>query len=442
MTTIKRASKREIFGWAMFDFANSSYTTVIITVVFSVIFPRLIVGDAPGYRMGNLLWSLSLSISYLLVLLTAPVFGAIMDYTASKKKFLFAAALLTSVATASLYFVAPGMVILCMALIVISNLGFSLSESFVSSFLTNLGPPEDLGKISGYAWGLGYFGGLLSTSLVMFGLGALTMDNFPRLRFVGPITGLFFMLAAIPTFLWVREPGIQRQLPPGETYLQVALGRIRKTWIDIRDYRDLLTLLASFFFAYAGLSIVISFAFIYGDQIIRWKPLTQMLMFVATQLTAAGGAFFFGLLQDRWGAKRTFMLTLLLWIAAVALIYGVRDITNAINGLLKSSIETEQIFLVVGSLAGLSLGATQSSCRAMVGIFTPVSKSGEFFGLWGFTGRFAAIVGLMGLGFLQASFGLRNAVLLCSIFFAISLAVVFFVDEKRGAAAAVGHEGE
>ncbi len=442
MATVKRASKKEIFGWAMFDFANSSYTTVIVTVVFSVIFPRLIVGDAPEYRTGNLLWSLSLSISYLLVLLSAPVFGAIMDYTATKKKFLFAACLLTSVTTSALYFVTPGAILLGMLFIVISNVGFSLSESFVSSFLTNLGPPEDLGKISGYAWGLGYFGGLLSTSLVMFGLGTLTMENFPNLRFVGPITGAFFLIAAVPTFLWVREPGAHRALSHGETYLSVAIKRIQKTLNDIKDYRDLVILLASFFFAYAGLSIVISFAFIYGDQVIKWKPLTQMLMFVITQFTAAGGAFFFGLLQDRWGAKRTFMLTLLLWVVAVTMIYGVADITTMLNGLFGSSIETQQMFLVVGSIAGLGLGATQSACRAMVGLFTPESKSGEFFGLWGFTGRLAAIFGLMGLGFLQASFGLKNAVLLCSIFFLISLSVVFFVNEKRGRASAVGHEGE
>jgi UMF1 family MFS transporter len=442
MTTIQRASKKEIFGWAMFDFANSSYTTVIVTVVFSVIFPRLIVGDAPGYRTGNLLWSISLSFSYLLVLLSAPVFGAVMDYTAKKKQFLFAATVLTSAATAALYFVTPGAVFLCMALIIVSNLGFSLSEAFVSSFLTNLGPSEELGKISGYAWGFGYFGGLVSTSLVMFGLGALTMDNFPSLRFVGPITGAFFMLAAIPTFLWVREPGEKRKIPEGVNYLGLAFGRIRKTLGDVRDYRDMAILLVSFFFAYAGLSIVISFAFIYGDQIIRWRPLTQMLMFVITQLTAAAGAFFFGTLQDRWGAKRTFILTLCLWIAAVVMIHGVGGITQALNRLMGTAFETQHLFLVVGSLAGLSLGATQSSCRAMVGMFAPVSKSGEFFGLWGFTGRLAAIFGLMGLGFLQVVFGLQNAVLLCSLFFMISVAVVLFVDEKRGIASAARHEGE
>ncbi len=312
MSDIPRASRKELFGWAMFDFANSSYTTVIITVVFCIIFPRLIVGDAPEFRLGNLLWSSALSISYLIVLLTAPVLGAMMDYTGSKKKFLFGSCLLTVLATAALYFVQPGYVLLGMLLIILSNVGFSYSEAFVSSFLPGLGPSKDLGKISGYAWGLGYFGGLISTAIVMFGLGAgvYTLANFANLRLVGPATGLFFLIAAIPTFLWVRERSLPRALPPGENYFTVGFKRLQKTFRDVRDYRDLLVLLASFFFAYAGLSIVISFAFIYGDQVVQWSGLTQMLMFVITQFTAAAGAFLFGVLQDRWKAKPTFILTL------------------------------------------------------------------------------------------------------------------------------------
>ncbi len=442
MATVKRASFREIFGWAMFDFANSSYTTVIITVVFCVIFPKIIVGDAPDYRRGNLLWSVSLSISYLVVLLTAPLFGAIMDFTASKKKFLFASYILTVIATAALYYISPGDIIPCMALIIISNIGFSYSESFVSSFLPDLGPPEDLGRISGYAWGLGYFGGLSSTALVMFGLGALTMDNFSNLRFVGPITGAFFLVAAIPTFLWVKERGVPRKLSPGENYSTIGIGRLKKTFADIRDYRDLIILLSSFFFSYAGLSIVISFAFIFGDQIIRWSGLTQMLMFVITQFTAAGGAFLFGIIQDRWGAKRTLLLTLLLWVTAVTLIYGVEEVTAAINGIAGSAWQVQHVFLVIGSLAGLGLGATQSACRAMVGLFSPDTKSGEFFGLWNLTGKLAAIFGLMALGFLQNSLGLKNAILVCSLFFFLSIIVLAFVNEARGKASALEHAGE
>ncbi len=428
----------------MFDFANSSYTTVIITVVFCVIFPRLIVADGPEFRLGNLLWSVSLSVSYLLVLLTAPVLGAIMDYTGAKKKFLFASCLLTVVATAALYFVRPGGILLGMLFIILSNIGFSYSESFVSSFLPGLGPPEDLGKISGWAWGLGYFGGLLSTALVMFGLGAgvYTLENFPRLRWVGPVTGAFFLVAAIPTFLWVKERAAARPLPPGENYFTIGFKRLRRTFSDIREYRDLMILLGSFFFAYAGLSIVISFAFIYGDQVVRWSAQTQMLMFVITQFTAAGGALLFGVIQDRWKAKQTFILTLVIWVVAVTLIYGVGPVTEFLNRLWGTSFREEHVFLVIGSLAGLGLGSTQSACRAMVGLFSPDTKAGEFFGLWSFTSRLSAIVGLMGLGLLQTLLGLQRAVLVCSVFFFIALVVILFVDVERGKRIAREHAGE
>lgn len=444
MTETPRAPRKELFGWAMFDFANSSYTTVIITVVFCVIFPRLIVADGPEFRLGNLLWSVSLSVSYLLVLLTAPVLGAIMDYTGAKKKFLFASCLLTVVATAALYFVRPGGILLGMLFIILSNIGFSYSESFVSSFLPGLGPPEDLGKISGWAWGLGYFGGLLSTALVMFGLGAgvYTLENFPRLRWVGPVTGAFFLVAAIPTFLWVKERAAARPLPPDENYFTIGFKRLRRTFSDIREYRDLMILLGSFFFAYAGLSIVISFAFIYGDQVVRWSAQTQMLMFVITQFTAAGGALLFGVIQDRWKAKQTFILTLVIWVVAVTLIYGVGPVTEFLNRLWGTSFREEHVFLVIGSLAGLGLGSTQSACRAMVGLFSPDTKAGEFFGLWSFTSRLAAIVGLMGLGLLQTLLGLQRAVLVCSVFFFIALVVILFVDVERGKRIAREHAGE
>ncbi|MEQ8151454.1 MAG: MFS transporter [Smithellaceae bacterium] len=444
MEKIQRASRRELLGWAMFDFANSSYTTVIITVVFCIIFPRIVVGDGPEYRLGNLLWSTSLSISYLVVLLSAPVLGAIMDYTGSKKKFLFGSYLLTVIATAALFFVGPGSIALGMFLVVLSNIGFSYSESFVSSFLPDLGPPEDLGKISGYAWSLGYFGGLISTAIVIFGLnaGVYTLENFSNLRLVGPVTGLFFLLAAIPTFLWVKERTVHRPLPVNESYFAIGINRIKKTFLDLRDYEDLVILLASFFFAYAGLSIVIAFTFIYGDQVVKWSRLTQMLMFILTQFTAAGGALLFGIIQDKWRAKQTFISTLVLWIISVSLIYGVVDVTAFLNSLTGSSLKAEHVFLVVGCIAGLGLGSTQSACRAMVGLFSPNTKSGEFFGLWSFTGRLSSIVGLMGLGLLQVIFGLQKAILVCSFFFFIAVVIVLFVDEERGRAGAREHAGE
>lgn len=427
-----RADRREIFGWAMFDFANSSYTTVIVTVVFSVIFPRLVVGDAPDYALGNLLWSVALSVSYGLVVLTAPILGAIMDFRAAKKRFLFGSYLLTVVATSMLYFVSPGGLWLGVALVIVSNYGFAVGESFTSSFLPDLGPTEELGKISGFAWGLGYVGGIVCTGMVLWVVGAQTLENFDRLRFVGPLTAAFFMVAAIPTFLFLKERGTAQQLPPGESLISVGFKRLMATTRELKRFRDLMVFFVAFFFAMAGLSIVISFSFIYGDQVIRWSPSSQMAMFVITNLTAAGGAVAFGFLQERWGNLRTFNLTLGVWVLAIAGIYLTPQITVWLNRALSTNFAAEKVFLGMGALAGICLGATQSASRTIVAVFSPDSKSAEFFGFWGLFGKLASIFGLLSLGVLQAQLGLKVSILVCSLFFFVALVLTLLVSEARG----------
>jgi UMF1 family MFS transporter len=439
VTTKARAPAREIFGWAMFDFANSSYTTVIVTVVFSVVFPRLVVGDAPDYRLGDLLWSVALSVSYALVVVTAPVLGAIIDFRAAKKRFLLGSYLITVTATALLYFVSPGDVLLGVLLVVVSNYGFSVGESFASSFLPDLGPTEELGKISGYAWGLGYLGGIACTGLVLAVVGDQTLENFERVRLVGPITALFFLVAAIPTFLFLRERGTPKVLPPGESLVAMSFRRLLDTGRALKGFQDLLVFFASFFFAMAGLSIVVAFAFIYGDQVIRWSTTSEMLMFVTTNLTASLGAIGFGFLQKRWGDLCTFNLTLAIWVAAIVGIWGTPDITAWLNGALGTAWSAESVFLAMGALAGLCLGATQSASRTLVAVFSPPSKVAEFFGFWGLFGKLAAIFGLLSLGVLQARLGLQPAILLCSLFFLVALVLTLFVREPRGRAAAAAY---
>ena len=436
MTIHKMASRKEIFGWAMFDFANQAYTTLIITVIFGVVFTRIIVGDEPDFRLGNLLWSISLCISYALVVLLSPVCGAIMDHTCSKKKFLFASYILTVISTASLYFITPGMIILGMLLIIISNFAYSIGESFIAGFLPDLGPPEALGMISGFGWALGYIGGLVSTGIVLLGLGGIVESNFENLRFTGPLAALFFMLGAIPTFLWLKERKRTRDVMPISDYISAGFSRLRSTVNDLPAFRDLAFFLLSLFFAMAGLYIIISFTFIYGDQVIGWDPKFQMLMFVITQVTAACGALLFGFLQDRIGAKTTFNLTLWLWILSITLIYFTIDITQILNRIFQTSLEPQHVFLLVGCMAGLGLGSVQSCARTMVGMFTPDKKGAEFFGFWGMTIKLAAIFGILSLGILQSFVGLQAAVLLCLAFFAMSLFINVFVSEKQGLAMA------
>jgi MFS transporter, UMF1 family len=435
-----RAPKREIFGWAMFDFANQAYTLLIITVVFGDLFTRVIVGnDGSDYRLGNFLWSLALSTSYLMVVVCSPIAGAIMDYTASKKRFLFASYVLTVLATAALYFVAPGYALLGVLLLIVSNFAYSIGEAFIASFLPDLGPPEDLGKISGFGWALGYVGGMASAVFVLLVLGEVSAENFERIRWVGPWAAAFFLVTAIPTFIWVRERGTPRKLPPGTGYMAVGIARVRDTLRSLERHQDLASLLVSTFFAMSGIYIIITYAFIYGAQVIGWEEHIRTLMFVIVQITAAVGALGFGFIQDRLGAKRTYRITLVMWMVAIALIYLTPHLAAWLSALLGRPVQAQHLFLVVGSVAGLSLGSCQSATRTLVGLFSPLSRAAEFFGFWGLSMKLAGVVGLLGIGLLQAAFGLHRAVLFCILLFAAAFVISRRIDEARGRSAADSH---
>jgi MFS transporter, UMF1 family len=438
----ERAPKREIFGWAMFDFANQAYTLLIITVIFGDLFTRVIVGDrGDDYRLGNLLWSVGLAASYLMVVIAAPVLGAIMDFSASRKRFLFGSYVLTVTATTLLWFVAPGYIALGVLLLVVSNFAYAVGESFIASFLPGLGPPEDLGKISGFGWALGYVGGLVSAGFVLVFLGEVSLENFHRIRWVGPFAAGFFLLAAIPTFVWVRERGVSQMLPPGRSYLSMGVERVRQTAADLAGFRDLATLLGSIFFTMAGIYIVVTFAFIYGAQVIGWDEGVRQIMFVVVQITAATGALGFGMIQDRVGARATYLSTLVLWIAAIAAIWGTPWLAQGADRYLGVHWQAQHVFLVAGCLAGLSLGSSQSAGRALVAILSPQSKAAEFFGFWGMAAKLAAVFGVLGLGVLQSWFGLQSAILFCAALFAAAIAVAVFVDEERGRRRAEAYDG-
>lgn len=437
MIKTRKTGRREIFGWCMFDFANQAFTLLIVTVIFGDLYSRVIVADAPDYRLGNLLWSLSLCLSYLLVVVSAPLLGAIMDYAQAKKRMLFISYLVTVASTSLLYFVAPGFIWLGFMLIVISNTAYSVGESFIASFLPFLGDPEDLGKISGLGWALGYAGGLVAAGFALLFLGEVSADNFERIRWVGPFAAVFFLLAAVPTFLWVREPAIGRRRTLDPSFVRQGYGRLRVTLHSISRFPDLSRLFLSILFAMAGVYVIVAFSFIYGAQVIGWSETTRNLMFIVVQITALVGALVFGWMQGRWGGRKTYALTLLLWIAAILAIFFVRELTGWAERAFGVVLSVEQMFLFAGLLSGLSLGSSQSVGRALVGAFSPENRAAELFGFWGMFSKLAAIFGLFGVGLLQYALGLEGAVLFCIVLFAAALIPLAGVDETRGRAAAV-----
>ncbi|MGY6588202.1 MAG: MFS transporter [Wenzhouxiangella sp.] len=433
MVSRKRAPAKEIVGWAMFDFANQAYTLLIITVVFGDLFTRVIVGDGPDYRLGNLLWSVALAVSYLMVVIVNPLCGAIMDYSRLRKRFLFISYLMTIGATAMLWLVEPGWIVLAMALIIVSNFAYAIGEAFIASFLPGLGPRQDLGWISGLGWGMGYIGGLVSTLFALSFLGEVSADNYDRIRWVGPFAAVFFLLAAIPTFLFVKERGRRRERPAGQGLFAIGIQRLRDTAGQLNHFRDLRQLLISIFFMMAGIYIIISFAFIYGAQVIGWDEDVRIIMFVTVQITAAIGALGFGFLQGRLGAKRTYLMTLGLWLAAILAIWQTPLLASLASTLFGVNWEAQYVFLFAGTLSGLSLGSSQSAGRTLVGQLTPNGKAAEFFGFWGTASKLAAVFGILGLGLLQALFGLATAIVFCLALFAVAIVFVLPLNESRGA---------
>lgn len=411
-------SRREIFGWAMFDFANSSYTTVIVSVAFSVYFTRLVAPEGKG----DSLWGFGIAIGNLFVLLLSPIVGAVADDSGRKKLFLFFTYALCVLGTAALWFVTPGRVDLALTLFVISFIGFSFGENLAGSFLPEISTPQNIGKISGLGWGLGYFGGLLSLGLVFPLLqGDFVLENLANLRLAWLVTALFFLIAALPTFLFLRERAPRGSGTIGR-YVRDGFARLGQTARSARHFSELIRFLCVFFLYSAGLTSVIAFAGIFAANTLGFTSKELFFLFIVLQLSSAGGALGFGAIQDRLGAPRTIQVTLVLWILVCVGVY---------------LVQTKGAFWGVALCAGLGIGSLQSASRALVGLFAPPEKTAEFFGLWGLAGKSAYMVGPLLFGLISSGTGSqRVAILSTAGFFLLGLIGMSFIDEKRGLAAA------
>ncbi|HEX2165464.1 MAG TPA: MFS transporter [Thermoanaerobaculia bacterium] len=411
--------RREIFGWAMFDFANSSYTTVIVTVAFSVYFTSLV---APAGR-AELLWGIGVLISNGLVVLLAPLVGAVADDSGRKKAFLFASYLACVAGTAALWLVVPGAVWLGILLFVVSNVAFAFGENFTAAFLPEISTPRTIGRISGLGWGLGYFGGLFSLLAIWPLLaGDFVAENLGNLRLAWVVTAGFFAVAGLPTFLLLRERAPRGPARGVGDYARVGYARLAETARSLGHFRDLARFLAVCFVFTCGLAAVINFSAIYAKDTLAFTGGEIVTLFLVVQLSSAAGALGFGWIQDRVGAMRTVRITLVLWVAVCVVAYLAVD---------------KATFWGVALGAGLGIGSLQSASRALVGLFAPVEKSGEFFGFWGLSAKAAFAVGPFVFGALASLTGSqRLAILSTGLFFVGGLLATGAVDEARGRAAA------
>ena len=416
---------REVWAWAMFDFANSGYTTVVITAIFNAYFVAVIAGNA---AWATLAWTGALAVSYVLIMLTAPVIGAFADAYACKKRVLMATTVGCALFTAALAGAGPGDIALAVALLIASNYCFGSGENVIAAFLPEIAREQHIGRVSGWGWGLGYLGGMATLGLCLVYVSAAQARGEPAAGYVPGtlvITAVMFLLASAPTFLFLRERA--RPQRPSSGAVRASFNRLRTTLAEAREFSDLIRFLICIVCYQAGVQAVITLAAIYAEQVMRFTAQETIVLVLVVNVAAAIGAVLFGYAQDRLGHKRAIAITLLGWIAMTALAAGA---------------QTPVMFWAAANLAGICLGSSQSAGRALVGYLSPAHRRGEFFGLWGLSVKLSAILGPITYGVVVWITGgeHRLAFALIGIYFILGLWVLAGVNVERGHRAAIAHD--
>lgn len=419
---------QEVWGWALYDFANSAYSTALVGVIFQFYFTRFVVGpegvDLLGRQIsGPSLWGYSVSFSMVLVAVTAPFLGAVADYYSSKKRFLFYSCYGGVACTAMLFMVKPGDVWLAVTFYVLSNLGLELSMGFYNGFLPELTSPKNVGRVSGFGWALGYVGGVACLLLCLAILerpnwfGLVTTDYLPvrtTLLFVAVWWGLF----SIPIFCWLKEKTRRDETCERISYLKAGFRRLELTFRKVNQLGELVKFLIAFLIYNDGIQTVIVMATVFGATELGMPQGELIRCFIAIHIAAFVGALGFGVMADRWTIKSSIHSGLFVWTTAVFYVLFIHEIWE---------------FWVLAIAVGFVLGGVQASSRALFARFTPATSSAEFFGFFATSGKFASILGPALFAFITDLTGMvRAGVASVVVFFIVGWVLFYYVDEEKG----------
>jgi len=443
--------KREIFGWAMYDWANSAFSTTIGTVFLAPYVADLARSAAEAAGTETVLFlgipiapdsflPYMISLSVLLQVLFLPILGAIADYSHLRKEMMRTFATIGAVATILLFFVTGSLWWLGGVLYVLANLAFGAAIVFYNAYLPDIASEDERDRVSSYGWAMGYLGGgiLLALNLAFFTFSeSLGVPKALAIRINLASAGVWWLGFSFFTWKRLRSRTAPRALPQEESYVKVGFRQLGKTLKEIKNFPETLRFLIAYFLYNDGIQTVIAVSstfaaapLIQGGLALETSTLISVILMI--QFMAFGGALLWGKLANWMGAKQSIILSLVIWSGVVTFAYA---------GLRGENATTQ--FFVLGAFIALVMGGSQSISRSLFAQMIPKGKEAEYYSFYEISERGTSWIGPLVFGLANQIFGnLRPALLSLIFFFIMGLIILPFVNVDEAIAEAKAYDDE
>lgn len=427
------SDRRERVGWYFYDWANSAFSTTVVTVFLGPYLTSVTraAADASGnvHPLGIVVNAGSffpyiVSLSVLLQVIFLPILGAISDYSHLKKQLMLTFAYIGAIATVGLYFVQGSNYLLGGLLFLIANLSFGASVVFYNAYLPDIATPERRDSVSSIGWAIGYLGGgtLLAINLVLFSQASsfgLTQGQAVRISLTS--AGLWWAIFSLIPLTTLKNRQPIKALPAGERYLTIGFKQLRETLSNARSYPQTLLFLVAYLLYNDGIQTVIALSSQYGQEELGLPISTLTAVILMVQFVAFGGALAFNYVAKFVGNKQAIMISLVIWIGTVVGAYFIQ----------RGS--TTQ-FLILGAAIAIVLGGSQALSRAVYSLMIPRGQEAEYFSMYEVSERGTSWLGPLFFGLaLQFTNSYRIAIVGLAIFFILGLALLTRVDIRRAA---------
>jgi len=419
--------QKTILGWCFYDFANSAFTTIVVTFIYSAYFAKGIMNNE---AMGQVYWGNTITICAIVIAILSPIMGAVADQGGYRKTFLIFWTWVCIIFSILLFFPQKGDIYSALILFSIANIAFEMGCVFCNAYVPDISTKENAGKISGYGYAFGYLGGLLA---LVFGLITIVLPEQPMFgistnngedyRSMNILVAIWLFIFTIPTFIWIDR---DKRNKNNKKLINNSLKQLVRTFKDIKKLKNIIRFLIARLFYNDALITIFSFGGIIASTIYGFE-LQKMLVFgITLGMTAGLGALLMGYIDDYIGPKFTIQLS---------------NIILAISTILVVFVNNEIIFWIAGAMVGFSSGPNQSSSRSLMASLTPKDKQNEFFGFFAFSGKITAFLGpfllaqvtYVSINYFQLENELAQRLGISVVLFLIIIgsSLLHFVDEKK-----------